>query len=278
MKALYDQISADCAKRITTTYSTSFSLGIKALSKELHDPIYAIYGFVRVADEIVDSFHDYPKRELMEQFEKDTYRAIELKISTNPVLNAFQKVCNDYEISLTLIDSFLKSMKMDLEKKEYSREQYDNYIVGSAEVVGLMCLTVFCNKNNFLYESLKPNAMRLGAAFQKINFLRDLKEDYVALGRCYFPNINVDNMNDQDKLEIEKDIQADFKEGLKGIKMLPRSSRFGVYLAYVYFYALFRKIQNVNANNVISERIRLPNYRKSWLIIRSLFQYHLYLK
>ena len=273
-KQLYDKVSRSCSMKITKAYSTSFSLGIKALSKEIHDPIYAIYGFVRLADEIVDTFHDYSKEQLLNRFRKDTYRAIEEGISLNPVLNSFQWAVKKYKIDLELIETFLKSMKMDLHQINYTPDQFKKYIVGSAEVVGLMCLKVFCEGNDKIYTDLTPYAMRLGSAFQKINFLRDLHSDYLQLGRSYFPGIVVDSLSDDNKKQVEKNIYRDFEEGLKGIKLLPKSSRFGVYLAYVYFYTLFRKIQGTHARKVLTSRIRVSNPAKSWLLIRSLFLYH----
>lgn len=273
--ALYHRNSFKCSKITTQNYSTSFSLGILSLNKKFRDPIYGIYGFVRFADEIVDTFHEHNKLELIERFEHDTYAAIKEKISLNPILNSFQKVVNEYGIDHELIDRFLKSMKMDLNKKDYEQLSYEDYILGSAEVVGLMCLRVFTEGDNQYYQTLKPQAMRLGAAFQKINFLRDLKADYFALGRAYFPGFEIDKFNEQKKKQIELDIEQDFKAGLEGIKQLPRGARFGVYVAYVYYYALFTKIQSLSASTILSERIRIPDIRKYSLIISCYFRHTL---
>jgi phytoene/squalene synthetase len=273
--ALYHNNSFKCSKITTQNYSTSFSLGILSLSKKFRDPIYGIYGFVRFADEIVDTFHEHNKLELIERFEHDTYAAIKEKISLNPILNSFQKVVNEYGIDHELIDRFLKSMKMDLNKKDYEQLSYEDYIVGSAEVVGLMCLRVFTEGDNQYYQTLKPQAMRLGAAFQKINFLRDLKADYFALGRAYFPGFELDKFNEQKKKQIELDIEQDFKAGLEGIKQLPRGTRFGVYVAYVYYYSLFTKIQSLSASTILSERIRIPDLRKYTLIISCYLKHRL---
>ncbi len=262
MKAIFDNVSMKCSKLVTQTYSTSFSLGIRCLHKSLRQPICAIYGFVRFADEIVDSFHEFDKKMLLDRFKNDTYLAIEEGISLNPILNSFQEAANTYGIERELIDQFLFSMEMDLAKVEYDQDKYEEYILGSAEVVGLMCLRVFCKGNNSQYEHLKPYAQKLGSAFQKINFLRDLKADYIELGRNYFPGISLEGFNENEKNAIEKDIENDFSIGLAGIKQLPRSSRFGVYLAYVYYYSLFKKIKNTASANVMTRRIRIPNRHK----------------
>ncbi len=262
MKELFDSVSVKCSRLVTRSYSTSFSLGIRCLDKSLRDPICAIYGFVRFADEIVDTFHDYDKKELLERFKKETYLAIDEKISLNPILNSFQEAVNTYKIERELIDQFLYSMEMDLSKVEYSQSKYEEYILGSAEVVGLMCLRVFCKGNEAQYDELKPFAMKLGSAFQKINFLRDLNADYVEMGRTYFPGVSLESFNEHEKLEIEKDIELDFDAGLQGIKKLPKSSRFGVYLAYVYYYSLFRKIKRTPSTRVLHQRIRIPNQKK----------------
>ena len=243
--ALYNKNSFKCSKITTQNYSTSFSLGILSLNKKFRDSIYGIYGFVRFADEIVDTFHDHQKQELIERFEQDTFTAINEKISLNPILHSFQLVVNQYGIELTLISQFLKSMKMDLQEKDYEQQSFETYILGSAEVVGLMCLRVFTEGNDDYYQRLKPQAMKLGAAFQKINFLRDLKADYFSLGRAYFPGFELEKFNEQKKKQIELDIAKDFEAGLEGIKQLPYGSRFGVYVAYVYYYALFTKIQSL---------------------------------
>ena len=271
--SLYNKNSFKCSKLTTQNYSTSFSLGILSLNKKFRDPIYAIYGFVRFADEIVDTFHDYNKHDLIERFEKDTYLAIHEKISLNPILHSFQLVVNNYGIERDLIDLFLKSMKMDLQQKDYEQQSFERYILGSAEVVGLMCLRVFTEGDDHYYQKLKPQAMKLGAAFQKINFLRDLKADYFALGRAYFPGFELDEFNEEKKKQIEFDIEHDFKAGLEGIKQLPYGARFGVYVAYVYYYSLFTKIQSLSANKILTERIRIPDFRKYILIVRCYFKH-----
>src|SRR5688572_13938930 len=234
MKQTFDILSEECSKITTQRYSTSFSLAIYFLSKEMRNPIYSIYGFVRLADEIVDSFHDYNKKALLDMFKKEAYKAIENKISLNPILNSFQEVVHRYQIPIDLIESFLLSMEMDLEKKLYDKNEYGKYIFGSAEAVGLMCLCVFTEKNGDLYDKLKPYAMQLGAAFQKVNFLRDAKDDNLQLGRTYFPGIDLNNFSTADKVKIEAEIELNFHEALKGILQLPSSSRKGVFLAYYY--------------------------------------------
>jgi 15-cis-phytoene synthase len=269
MKELFDMISKKSSKLTTITYSTSFSLGIRVFSKRFHDPIYAIYGFVRFADEIVDSFHGYDKEKLLDNFRRDTYAAIEDKISLNPILNNFQWSVNKYKIEKELIDTFLRSMEMDLHKDDYDREGYEEYILGSAEVVGLMCLRVFCEGDEEKYHTLKPSAMRLGAAFQKINFLRDLSHDYHGLGRSYFPGVDIKQFDDAAKTKIEQEIDADFKAGLEGIRKLPDGARFGVYLAYIYFYTLFKKIRGLSASRLMQERVRVPDPEKYLLLVSS---------
>lgn len=269
MKVLYDQVSVACSKDITHKYSTSFSLGIKLFQSELRNPIYAIYGYVRLADEIVDSFGGYDQRELLHQFKVDTYRALEMGISTNPVIHAFMEVVREYKIEISLIDAFLDSMMMDLEKVQYDKKLFDQYIFGSAEVVGLMCLKVFCLNKPHLFEQLKPYAQSLGSAFQKINFLRDIKADYEGLGRMYFPDTDFQNFNKQEKIRIERDIAEDFAAGLEGIKRLPIQARLGVYVAYIYYKMLFRKIRAVPEQKILQTRIRVPDYQKVALLIFS---------
>jgi phytoene/squalene synthetase len=269
MKELFDMISRKSSKMTTVMYSTSFSLGIRFFSKRFHDPIYGVYGFVRFADEIVDSFDGYDKQKLLNRFKQDTYDAIEDKISLNPILNNFQYVVNQYKIERELIDLFLRSMEMDLEKVEYDQQKYEAYILGSAEVVGLMCLRVFCEGDKQKYNELKPSAMRLGSAFQKINFLRDLKADVKGLGRSYFPGIDMNNWDNNTKSAIELDIEKDFADGLTGIRNLPDGARFGVYVAYVYFHELLLKIQHVNAERLLNERIRVSNRRKYLLLLKA---------
>jgi len=273
LKALFDNVSCKVSKITTKTYSTSFSLGIYCLNSRFHEQIYNIYGFVRFADEIVDSFHDFDKETLLKEFREDTYKAIERKISVNPVLNAFQKVVHEQHIEMELIDSFLNSMERDLNVNTHDSQSYDQYIYGSAEVVGLMCLRVFTERNEDNYQFLKPFARRLGAAFQKVNFLRDIQNDYKILDRIYFPGVNLDNFSPNDKIQIEADIEADFEEALKGIKQLPTGSRFGVYVAYIYYYSLFNKIRNVPPNQILNERVRIPNYEKLYLLLASYFRH-----
>lgn len=272
---LYDNVCLNISKLTTKKYSTSFSLGISALDKKFHNPIYAIYGFVRFADEIVDTFHTSNKQELLQRFKQDTYKAIEEKISLNPILHSFQMVVNKYSIDKELIDSFLHSMEMDLQKIEYDVEKYKLYILGSAEVVGLMCLRVFCEGNNEYYLSLKKPAMQLGSAFQKINFLRDLKADFFQLGRTYFPEIKSNVFNNDVKKQIEQDILLDFDAGYQGIKLLPKGSRFGVYLAYSYYLSLFNKIKKLDAELVLKERIRVTDTKKYFILFWSYIKHKL---
>ena len=259
----------DCSINTTKTYSTSFSLGIRFLAKQFQEPIYALYGFVRFADEIVDSFHDYNKRELFQQFKIDTYRAIEDRISLNPILNSFQHTYHSFGIEKEHVDTFLKSMEMDLNHNEYDRAGYEEYILGSAEVVGLMCLKIFSNEDEELCQRLYPYAQKLGAAFQKINFLRDLHEDYKVLGRAYFPGLKVEEFDEQTKKRIEAEIESDFAEAYKGIIQLPKDSRFGVYVAYVYYFRLFTKIKKLPSHRILQERIRIPNQIKLTLFVGS---------
>ena len=273
MKALFDSVSIRASRMTTKAYSTSFSLGILGLDKKYHDPIYAIYGFVRFADEIVDSFEGYPQKELLERFWKDTHLALYEKISLNPILNSFQQVVNTFEIDRDLIETFLKSMEMDLYKNEYDEAGYKAYILGSAEVVGLMCLKVFVDGSEERYQMLKKPAMQLGSAFQKINFLRDLHADYKKLGRTYFPGVDLNNFNEGVKTEIEADIDIDFIAGYEGIKQLPKGARFGVYIAYVYYYSLFKKIKKTHCDIILSQRVRISNKRKYGLFLRSLLRH-----
>lgn len=275
MKQLFDDISHEMSELTTKRYSTSFSLGISFLHKNIQKPIYGVYGFVRFADEIVDSFHDYPKASLLEDFKKQTYLAIEQGVSLNPILNSFQWAVNHYSIPLELIETFLLSMEMDLDKTNYDPIKYEQYILGSAEVVGLMCLKIFVYGNEDEYIRLKPAAMKLGSAFQKINFLRDLKADFHELGRTYFPGIDLNEFNATVKNEIERDIEMDFKAGYEGIKQLPKNARFGVYMAYVYYYKLFAKIKSTSANTILNERIRIPNNKKYRLFVTSYVRHNL---
>ena len=273
MLKLFDKVAARCSKNITRTYSTSFSLGIYFLERKLHESIYGIYGFVRFADEIVDTFHQHDKERLLDTFRNDTYKAIEDGISLNPVLHSFQQVVNRYHIERELIDTFLRSMEMDLEKNRHNQLSYEDYILGSAEVVGLMCLRVFCNGNEALYQSLKKPAMRLGSVFQKVNFLRDLHTDFHELKRTYFPNVDVRNFCEKTKAAIEADIREDFRIALDGIKRLPRGARFGVYVAYVYYRALLERIESTTGEALLRQRLSVPNHQKFRLLIHSYFRY-----
>lgn len=275
MKEIFDKLSADCSKLTTKRYSTSFSFGIYFLNKKLRSPIYSIYSFVRFADEIVDSFHSFEKGYLLNKFKYDTFEAIEVGISLNPILNSFQKVVNDYNIDHQLITLFLNSMEMDLIEKEYTTELYDTYVLGSAEVVGLMCLKVFTQGNLKEYERLKPYAMKLGSAFQKVNFLRDLKVDHQSLNRSYFPSVNLAVWCDNQKKAIEMEIEQEFKEALIGIKMLPASSRNGVYLSYIYYKKLFGKIKDLSAERIMNQRIRISNSRKVGLMFDCMIRHKL---
>ena len=269
MLDLYNTTCQECSQLITKRYSTSFSAGIKAFDPSIRAPIYAIYGFVRFADEIVDTFHDFPQASLFYKFKEDTWHAIEERISLNPVLNAFQEVVHKYGIEKELIEAFLHSMEMDLTQNAYSPAGYDEYIYGSAEVVGLMCLHIFCNGDPDQYSRLKGPARRLGAAFQKINFLRDLKSDFEERGRVYFPGVDFGSFTAEDKTKIEQDILLDFQEGFKGIMQLPNSARFGVYLAYVYYFSLFKKIKQTPSHMVQEKRIRVNNFEKMMLLFQS---------
>lgn len=273
MKTIYDELSIKISKQTTQKYSTSFSLGIKLLDSEIRNSIYGIYGFVRLADEIVDSFHGFPQKEMLEKLKLDVYHSIENKISTNPILHAFQLVVNSYKIPTDLIEQFLISMEMDLDQLDYDKETYDRYILGSAEVVGLMCLIVFLQGDQEKYAQLKPFAMKLGSAFQKVNFLRDLKDDYSTLGRTYFPEIDIANFNNTVKSEIEKDIEIDFNLGFEGIKLLPTKTRLGVYIAFIFYKGLFKKIKKLDAEDLLQGRVRIPNAIKFGLIFKGYVQH-----
>jgi phytoene synthase len=274
MKKLFDEVSFQCSKGVTESYSTSFSLATKMLDTSIRSDIYNIYGFVRFADEIVDSFHDYPKEELFNRFEEDLNFAIENKISLNPILNAFQHSFHKHAIDRELVDAFMRSMRWDLSKTTYlTDEDYKAYIYGSADVVGLMCLKVFVNGDNATYLHLKNSAMALGSAFQKVNFLRDLKDDFEGLSRSYFPNINLKDFSEENKLTIIKEIEEDFKKGLEGIFQLPNSARFGVYTAYKYYARLLNKLKKTPSIDITSSRIRVPNYEKMGVLARSYVNY-----
>ena len=272
---LYDRVCAECSVLTTKAYSTSFSLGIRFLGKPLRQPIYSIYGYVRFADEIVDTFHHADKGTLFDRFKKETNRALEEGISLNPILHAFQQVFHQYSLDKKHVDLFLQSMEWDLNRANYDRMGFEQYIVGSAEVVGLMCLKVFVNGDQAEYERLRPFAERLGAAFQKINFLRNLKADYQEMGRSYFPNLDLTRFDEATKRVIEDEIEADFKEAYKGIIELPRSSRLGVYIAYIYYLRLFQKIRSLPSERILEERIRIPNSRKATLFVGSYLRHSL---
>jgi phytoene synthase len=274
VKSIFDIVSRKCSKEITESYSTSFSLATRMLSSEIRQDIYNIYGFVRLADEIVDSFHDYDKVALLDRFEDDLSYALTEKISTNPVLNAFQETVNNYEIDIEFIDAFMQSMRWDLSKKVYqSDEEYKNYIYGSADVVGLMCLRVFVKGDRKLFNELKSSAMALGSAFQKINFLRDLKNDYEQLERSYFPNVDLKDLDEISKQKIIAEIEADFQKGFSGIFMLPDAAKFGVYTAYKYYLRLLKKLKRVPSVEIKNKRIRVPNIQKVDVLARSYVRY-----
>ena len=266
---LFHRTCFECSSLITKRYSTSFSLGIRLFDKRLRAPICGIYGFVRFADEIVDTFHDYPKATLLQRFWADTRQSIDEGISLNPVLHSFQKVVREYGIEWSMIEAFLKSMEMDLDNATYNETGYEEYIYGSAEVVGLMCLRVFCEGNDAEYQRLKEPARRLGSAFQKVNFLRDIKSDYEERGRVYFPGVDFRHFTQQDKMAIEQDIKADFDAALEGIRQLPKSARLGVYVAYKYYTQLFAKIKNAPAQRITQERFRVSDKKKIYLLFSS---------
>ena len=276
MKKLFDQVSESCSRIVTESYSTSFTLATKMLDSSIRQDIYNIYGFVRFADEIVDSFHNYDKKELLDLFEIDLKKSIEDKISLNPILNSFQKTIHSYQIDYELVDSFLNSMKLDLDKKKYlTKKEFDQYVYGSADVVGLMCLKVFVKGNKNQYDNLRPYAMSLGSAFQKVNFLRDLKADHDGLNRSYFPNLNIDEFDEQSKKIILDEIDKDFRHALKGIFKLPSSARFGVYTSYKYYLKLLNKLRKTHPLKIKSSRIRVPNYQKVNVLARSYVRYRL---
>lgn len=272
MKVLFDNLSVEISKITTKAYSTSFSMGIYCLHHSLRNDIYSIYGFVRLADEIVDSFEGFDKKVLLAKFKAETYEAIENRISLNPILNSFQQSVHRNNIGLDLVETFLKSMEMDLEKIDYTLEKYEQYILGSAEVVGLMCLHVFTGGDLSEFNKLKPFAMKLGAAFQKVNFLRDIKDDHLILGRTYFPEVDISEFTSEAKEQIELDIEKDFVMALEGIKLLPSTSRGGVYLAYVYYKALFNKIKKLPPKKILTERVRINNGKKFGIMVNCMVQ------
>ena len=273
--ALFDQTSLACSKLITKSYSTSFTLGIRTLDRRFHLPVYAVYGFVRWADEIVDTFHDHDKAALFADFRRQTDEALATGFSLSPVLHSFQLMVRRYGIDYEFIEAFLKSMEMDLEDRSYHQGMYEEYIYGSAEVVGLMCLRIFCEGDAALFERLREPARRLGSAFQKVNFLRDIRSDYEERGRVYFPGVQYERFDDAVKREIEADIRLDFEAGYAGIVQLPRAARLGVYLAYVYYLKLFHKIRQLPAARILGERVRVPDNTKLLLLMGSYFRYRL---
>jgi len=274
MKKLFDQVSADCSKIVTQSYSTSFSLATKMLHSSIRPHIYNIYGFVRFADEIVDSFHQYPKKELLDRFEEDLNLCLTQRISLNPILNSFQETVHAFQIDRELIDAFMRSMRWDLDKKVYATEaDYKAYIYGSADVVGLMCLKVFVKGDQNKYDELKPAAMALGSAFQKVNFLRDLKDDFQELNRTYFPSVNFNQFDEKSKRAIIKEIEQDFAQALVGIFKLPMEAQFGVYTAYKYYTKLLKKLKNTAPIHIQNQRIRVPNYQKMGVFASSYLKY-----
>lgn len=276
MKALFDKVSLNCSKIVTESYSTSFALATKMLAPSIRGDIYNIYGFVRFADEIVDTFHDYPKEKLFNRFEESLHEAIRDKISLNPILNSFQHTYHKYNVSPDLVSAFMKSMRMDLVKSTYAtEEEYREYIYGSADVIGLMCLKVFVQGNHQQFEELRTSAMALGSAFQKVNFLRDLKADHDDLNRSYFPNTNLLELDEEAKTRIVNEIQADFKLGYSGIIKLPNEAKFGVYTAYKYYSRLLKKLQMTPPLEIKNARIRVPNYEKFGLLAKSYVNYKL---
>jgi len=266
---LFHSVSGDCSRQVTVKYSTSFSSSIKLLHRDLQQPIFNIYGFVRFTDEIVDTFHEHDKQSLLAQFKKETFDAIERGISLNPILNSFQRTVNQFNIDHHLIHAFFSSMESDLTQNKYDRQGYEEYIYGSAEVVGLMCLYIFCEGDKGKYDKLKQSARALGAAFQKVNFLRDIKADFIDLSRIYFPGCDFHNFTEMDKQKIQDDIELDFKNAYEGILKLPLKARFGVYVAYKYYYSLFKKIKQIEPQYILQQRVRIPNYHKAYIVLRA---------
>ncbi|MGZ3838673.1 MAG: phytoene/squalene synthase family protein [Flavisolibacter sp.] len=273
--AFFHKVSETCSRMVTLQYSTSFSSAIKLLHRDLRAPLFNIYGLVRFADEIVDSFHGFDKAALLGEFQEETFAALERGISLNPVLQSFQRTAREYEIDPELVRAFFKSMASDLTRHEYDRQGYEEYIYGSAEVVGLMCLHVFCEGDKRLYQELSPGARALGAAFQKVNFLRDIQADFQDLSRIYFPGCDFHHFTERDKRQIELDIEEDFKKAYQSILQLPMKSRFGVYVAYKYYYSLFRKIKSTRPQHILQRRIRIANYHKAYIVLRASVKNHL---
>ena len=266
---LFHNVSGDCSRQVTIKYSTSFSSSIKLLHKDLQQPIFNIYGFVRFADEIVDTFHEHDKQSLLAQFKTETFDAIDRGISLNPILNSFQRTVNQFNIDGDLIHAFFSSMESDLTQNKYDRQGYEEYIYGSAEVVGLMCLYIFCEGDKTMYGKLKQSARALGAAFQKVNFLRDIKADFIDLSRIYFPGCDFHNFTETDKQRIQEDIEQDFSNAYNGILKLPLKAKFGVYVAYKYYYSLFKKIKQIEPQFILQQRVRIPNYHKAYIVLRA---------
>ena len=267
---LFDEVAYECSQKVTNGYSTSFSSAVRMLAPSIRPAIHSVYGFVRFADEVVDTFHDKDKKLLLDKFEWDFYQSLDMGISLNPILHAFQKTIKEYNIDVDLVDAFLKSMRMDIEKKEYkTQKEYQDYIYGSADVVGLMCLKIFVNGSNEEYEKLKPTAMKLGSAFQKVNFLRDLKNDSEILERSYFPGVDLKNLSPDVKMKIVSEIKADFDAAYEGIKQLPTASKFGVYTAFRYYKQLLKKLQKTPSNKLMETRIRVNDYHKCGLLLHS---------
>ena len=276
MKKIFDSISKDLSKVVTEKYSTSFSIATKLIDNSIRQDIYNVYGFVRIADEIVDSFHQYPKKEILDSLEEEVYIAINRKISINPILNSFQKTVNKYKIDIKLIEAFLRSMRWDLNKKSYSnKNDYKEYIYGSADSVGLMCLKIFVKGDDILYKDLKKYAMALGSAFQKVNFLRDINTDFETLNRTYFPGVDVNKFDEKSKKNIIEEIEDDFNIALKGIILLPNEARFGVYTAYKYYMKLLEKLKKTPSLKIKDARIRVPNYQKAYILINCYLKYNL---
>lgn len=274
---LFHEVSHQCSQAVTQRYSTSFSSAIRMLHPDLQQPVFDIYGFVRFADEIVDTFHMFDKAQLLEQFRQETFQSIRAGISLNPILNSFQLTVNRYSIDEKLIEAFFRSMEMDLDKSSYNREGFDDYIYGSAEVVGLMCLHIFCDGNADQFKRLEPYARSLGAAFQKVNFLRDVNADLTTLSRTYFPGIDFQNFTTQMKTEIEAEIENDFKNAYQGVLLLPWKAKFGVYVAYKYYFCLFKRIKRVQASSILEQRIRVPDYTKAMILLRARLENRLHL-
>lgn len=263
---LYRKNNLDCSRITTQNYSTSFSLGVRMLNSRYRPGIYSIYGYVRYADEIVDTFFEQDQRAIFDEFKTETWKALERGFSINPIIDSFQEAVRYYKIDRHLIEAFLKSMEMDLHRSEYDAAQLEDYIYGSAEVVGLMCLRVFYFDEPERFDQLLEPARKLGAAFQKVNFLRDAQDDYENKGRIYFRDIDFNNFDLVQKQKIEAEIEADFRDAYQGIKALKKEVRFGVYLAYIYYLRLFRKIKRARPVEILKQRYRVSNSKKMYLL------------